>query len=265
MSVSVQQKNQLVFLNSRYATSNNNGINNSDVTFLLPKPISKPKDTNLQIRVSQFIFPVSFYNVNSTNNTLVCYVGISIRPFMIPEGNYTTDTLQAVLDDHYSAYNTRVTYDETTMKFTFSNDAEEFYIDYRSTCLRLLGFTEVEDHPSQDDGGGVEVLTSEFPVDLSPTKCLHVAIPNLSINNVNGLVGQRTPVLVSAPVSKNGGDIVTFINDAGPSSYTQEDVINELNIKIFNDDISTLTNFQNQHWTMTLEFSFTPTLAPNQY
>jgi hypothetical protein len=218
----------------------------------------KPRDTNLCVKVQQFVFPVSFYDINSTNNSLIYYKDAVLQTeIVIPEGNYSATDLETEIDSQLVS-GLSVSYDDKTMKFTFTDtDGEELIIDNSSSCLSLLGFTEGEDHSSTTDGG-TEVLTSQYPIDLMPTKCVYVSIPNLSINNINGLTGHRTPILACVPVDEEAGDMVVFTNDLGVSSYTQEEVINEFDIRIYDEDLSTLINFQNQDWLMTLEISYTP-------
>ena len=250
MSVSVQQKTQLVFLSSKSATQYYNSTHLSDLTFRLPRPIQRPKDHNLQVKVSQFIFPVSFYNVNSTNNTLKYAIdGVVQTDIELEEGNYTASTLADELREKLGG-DFSVLYNEETMYFYISHSSLEFYFDETSTCFKLLGFTEGEDHFSDDE---LFTLSSDFPVDLSPTKALYVSIPNLSINNINGNTGQRTPIIACVPITEEAGDIEVFSNDLGLSAHTQEDVINEFNIRIYDEDQSTLIDFKNAHWLMTIQ------------
>lgn len=262
MSISAQQKTQQVFLSSKHASQYHNTTNHSDLTFHLPRPILKPGDTDIQIKVQQFVAPVSFYNINSTNNTLHYFIDLDEKPlFTIPEGNYTAASLQTALSNELVPKGVTVIYDDDTMKFTFESNAtptEPITFDADSTCLSLLGFTEGEDHDS-DEVDGVETLISQYPIDLSPTKALYISIPNLSINNLNGNTGQRTQVIACVPVNEEAGDVVCFNNDLGQSIHTQEDVISEFHIKVLDEDQSTLINFNNQHFLLTIELSFVPT------
>ena len=62
----------LVVLDSRNATTYNNGTYNSDITFMFESPIEKPKHCILMTcSVLQFSCPNSIYNINITNNILV--------------------------------------------------------------------------------------------------------------------------------------------------------------------------------------------------
>ena len=254
MSVSVQQKNQLVYLSSKYATKNNT-TKNSDVVFRLSRAIHKPKDTNLCVKVQQFLFPVSFYNVNSTNNTLEYYVDdVAQTDITIPEGNYTSATLTAELETQLGG-DFSVSYDEETMKFHIAHDSLQFLFIKESTCFSLLGLTEGQDHQSDLI---LFILISEYPVNLTYTNCLYISIPNLSINNLNGNTGQRTPVIACIPIDVEAGEIVVYTNDAGLSSYTQEEIINEFHLRIYDEDQTTLIDFVNQDWFMTLQIDFEP-------
>lgn len=257
MSVSPQQKNQLVYSNSKYGTKNN-GSKNFDVSFPLSSPIQKPKDTNLRIKVQQLVLSVSFYNVNETNNTLSYSIdGVDQTDIDFVSGFYTTASLLGELKDELTGFT--INFNETYSQFKFTLPTDEFVIKKESTCLSLLGLTEGQDHTSTtDDGGTTNYLWSEFPVDLVPTKCVYVSVPNLSINNINGNTGQRNSVIASIPITTDAGDLLTFTNDTGLASYTQEDRIQEFNIRLLDQDQTSPLDLQNIDWHMTLEVSFKP-------
>ena len=83
------QKKQLVYLNSRHATTFNNGSKNSDVVFRLPNPIVTPQNKILTVKVAQFIFHNSLAVVNSNNNSLVIEDSLAVESTLsIPTGNY---------------------------------------------------------------------------------------------------------------------------------------------------------------------------------
>lgn len=244
------KKVQYLFLNSNYANSYNTGTNHSDLTFRLTRPIVKPRDKLISLKVDTFVFPVSFTQVNSTNNTLF-YMGVE---FTIPEGNYNANTLLTTVQDLIQTEDADLTiiYDNTTLKYTFINASDEFSIDKESTCLSLLGFTENTDH----DSAG-QTLTSQYPINLSGSaNTLYLDIANLSTDNINTLSDQRTSILTSIPVSTQPGGLVYYENTKNTRTYLQEDVIPELHLRLYGDDLTTLINFNNQHWNLTLELEF---------
>lgn len=252
---SVQQKTQVIYLTSKNATSYNNGTYNSDLTFQIPRPITKPKDTDLNISVKQFVFPNSFYTVTDSNNELIVDLGGVETTYTLTNGNYTIDTLADELNTKMVGDDYTVTSDSVSLKLTFVNGGDDFTILSTSTCLGLLGFTEGQDHDST-----AQSLTSEYPVDLGGTTMLYIAIPNLSVNNVASLSTsvQRSSIIVSVPVDSSAGLFCYYTNDANLSATTQEETISELHLKIFGEDLETLVDFQDQNWMMTLEVAFVP-------
>ena len=244
------QKVQYAFLNSKHADSYNNSTKHSDLTFRLTRPIVKPYNKILSLKVDTFVFPVSFTQVNSTNNTLY-YLGAELT---IPEGNYNANTLLTTIQDLIQTEDadTTITYDNTTLKYTFTNASDDFSIDKESTCLTLLGFSEGVDHDSD-----AHTLTSEFPINLSGSaNTLYLDIANLSTDNINTLADQRTTILTSIPVTAQSGGMVYYENTKNARVLLQEDVISELHIRIYGDDLSSLVDFNNQHWNLTLELEF---------
>jgi hypothetical protein len=240
---------QIVFLNSASATTYNNSTTTylSDVSFYLSRPITRPKDTILALRLDTFFYSNSFYVVDSTNNTITA----EGEDYTIATGNYTVDTLKDALDTAFNGDYT-VTYDNTKMKYTITGAAgTEFVLAKESTCLSLLGFSST-DHVSDNTG----VLTSDLVVNLTKTKNVYVDVQNLSINNLNATTGQRTTALCPVPVLSSPGDYVFYENVRGSYVYLQEDTINNLRVRVYEEDLSSLVNFQGQNWTMSLEFSF---------
>lgn len=249
-------KTEIVFINSSDATNYNNTDTTylSDVSFYLSRAITRPKDTVLALRLDTFCFPNSFYTVDTTNYQLDVELGSMgvDYTYYLPEGNYTADELVTELEDLLAGDGYTVAYDSNTNKFTFHND-DDFTIKSTSTCLSILGFSSA-DHESNMSGDAV----SDLVVNLTKTKVIYVDVQNLSINNLNASTGQRTTALTCVPVSSSSGDFVFYENTRASYVYLQEDTINNLRIRLYEEDLSTLVNFQGQNWTMSLEFSFLP-------
>ena len=120
----------------------------------------------------------------------------------------------------------------------------------------MLGFTEGADHDSGVDVLLGNSLTSEYPINLAGTKVIYVSLPNLSINNVNANNGNRVPIIVSVPVDDTVGSYSYYMNEMRLTATTQEETISEIHVKILGEDMTTLINFQNQDWSMTLELTY---------
>ncbi len=84
----------LIVLDSRNATTYNNGDLMSDITFDLQDAIQIDPKTTIEcsITVLSFVCPVSFYQINNTNNILMLSIANVIHKILIPYGNYNSST-----------------------------------------------------------------------------------------------------------------------------------------------------------------------------
>ena len=254
---SVQQRNQIVFLSSKYADVYNNSTTSylSDVTFRLPRPIQKPKGTTLCVKLEQFVFNNSFTIINNENNTLDIELDGTPITYTLTAGNYTEDEFVDLLNNLMGVDDFVVDYDENTGLLKWTHDTHDFEFLATSTCFEIIGFKSdgVTSYPS-----ATQELEAIYPLNLSGKNVIYVALSNLSINNINGNVGQRTNVINSIPIDAQAGSNVFYINYTDSKSFTQEEIISEINVKVYRQDLSTLIDFRNQHWYMTLEVSYYP-------
>lgn len=208
----------------------------------------------MKMRISSFVFPISFYLIDGNNDSLV----IDDTAYTLTHGNYTAKNLAThiltLIPSNYT-----MTYDSITNKFTITNSSADFTINSTSTCLTLLGFTEDEDHTSTSSS-----ITSDNVVNLSGQyNVVYVDIKNLLTNNISSATGRRTSIVSAIPVSVNYGAVMYFEDSVGSYMGLQEDSISYLHVRILAEDMSSLVDFQGQDWNMTIEFSFDP--AENDY
>ena len=240
-----------IYLNSKYASFLVNGTYNSDLLFYFNQPVIKPANTRMRLKLVNFVMPVSFYLINSSNDTLV----IDSTTYKLTHGNYTATTLktllQTTLPDTFSIY-----YDSATNKYTFENSlyGGEFTISEESTCLTLLGFSE-SDHTSSS-----YTLTSDQVVNLSGQyNVIYVSLPSVRTSNLSSTTGMYTSVLKSIPVPVTLGSVL-YYEDLADASYTNidDDSISFFHVRLLGEDLTTPIDLNGQDWNMTLQVSFEP-------
>lgn len=244
-----------VYLQSKYKTISINGDeSNSDMIFYLNEPIIRPLGCDMRLRVSNFVFPLSYYLVDYTNNELV----IGSTTYTLTEGNYTATTLAthilSLLPNTYS-----MAYNSITNKYTITNSSANFTIKSDSTCLVLLGFTEDTNHTSSGFS-----LTSDAVVNLTGNNMIYVDLKNVSTNNISSLTGRRTSIIKSIPVSSTLSSVMFFEDTSSVYSTVQDDTISYFHIRILAEDMESLIDFQSQDWNMTIEIAFSPSLNPDK-
>ena len=256
-------KTEQVYLNSLYAQQYNNSDKNSDLIFQLDRPIRRPKDTILAVRLDTLVLPISWTNINEYNNILIIDLnGGGDVDYELDEGQYTSQELLDELNDKLGGDDYTVTYDESTYKYTITHDTDDFVIKSTSTLLRTIGLTNGIDHTSIGNA-----ITSTGIVDLSGhINMVYVDIPSLSINNTSCVSytrntstiksGIRSTILTSVPIQVDVADIEFYQNFKQSFVYLQEDTISSLRIRLLGEDMSTPINLYGADWLATLEFSF---------
>ena len=260
-------KTEQVYINSFYAQQYNNGVDlNSDLTFQLERPIRRPKDTILAVRLDTLVLPISWTNINEYNNTITIDVdGAGDVDYVLDEGEYTDQELKDELNDKLGGDDFTITYSEVTKKYTITHATDEFVISSTSTLLRTLGFTQGVDHTSTGNA-----ITSTGIVNLSShINMVYVDIPSLSINNTSCVsytrnastikTGIRSTILTSVPTGTVTTGIEYYQNFKQSYVYLQEDTVSSLRIRLLGEDMSTPINLYGADWLATFEFSFIST------
>ena len=125
-----------------YLRSNQGVVNggvDTDVTFAITPPLTTSDFFNFTLTLESAEIPISFYNVNSSNNTFIYrgdHDGLE-ETITLPIKNYTATQLLTVLNTLLSSLDIVVTYDEQTNRYTFSSSAGDFKL--KGNAFRLLG------------------------------------------------------------------------------------------------------------------------------
>ena len=134
----------LVFLNSQNGTKINN--EETHITFdISPAGLQSP-NRSFTIALKQMEFPMSFYNVDNTNNTL----NLDGTIYTIPIQNYTALTLRDWITTNVVGI--VATYDDNTNKFTLLKPTGSAFT-ISGSCYKLLGLTDSNGQTSSSVGG----------------------------------------------------------------------------------------------------------------
>ena len=128
--------NRKLYLRSNEGTVNN-GID-TDVTFAISPPLTTTDFFNFTLTLESAEIPISWYNVNSSNNTFIYHLissGVETS-ITIPVKNYNATQLLTVLNSLLSSLGLVVSYDEQTNRYTFTGSAE---FKLKGNAFRLLG------------------------------------------------------------------------------------------------------------------------------
>ena len=235
-------ENFQLHLSSTYADKIYNN-NNCDAEFYLPT-IEIPSQYHIHLNVVHASIPFTFYNVNSSNNVLNYTVGITGYSLVIPQGNYSANTMKTYLNTNMTNFS--ITYDSTANKFKFVNtNNSDFIINSTSSCLGLLGFSGQSTSTSYS-------LTSAQTVNLYPIRCICVCT-NLKTSNININSKNKSNIVCSIPITTQPNSIITYLNPNNFKINTYANIISSLKIQLMDQD-GNLLNLNGANWSMTLQF-----------
>jgi hypothetical protein len=226
-------------LSSSLADVYNSGLT-SDCEFYLPV-IEIPSNFHIHVSIQNFVCPYTFYNINSSNNTLIYLENSIANTITITNGNYNTNTLITELTSKMTRFT--ITYNSTTNKLTFVNSLYDFTFSTLSTCLSLLGFSTGLSSSSKS-------LTSDKCVNLCPYRCICIST-NFKTFSVNKKYSNNTTLLASIPINTAPNSIIVYENKNNFKSNTFTNNINNIRIKLTDHNFN-LLDLNGQHWTKTL-------------
>lgn len=237
-------QSQEVYLDSQHASVISNPSKKNDCYFFFSVPIVVPNNLDIVMRVDNFTCPISFFVVNESNNTLVTSTGT----YTISTGNYNALTLKSALDGLMSGYT--ISYDGIKNKLTFSRSSPFTFLS-TSTCLKILGFAEDQDHVSVSNS-----LTSSFVVNLAGTSQIYIDIPNITTRNISAKNDGGFTTIVKSIVSDVAyGSVLYYTNNTGATVVLGEKYISYLQVRLLDDDYN-LLDLNGQYFTLTIEFSY---------
>ena len=252
-SLATIKQSFLVVLDSRNATTFNNGSYNSDVMFDFECAIAKPTHCLLMTcSVLQFSCPNSIYNINETNNflhiteNLADPTGVTEYTIYISYGNYNVNTfmstLAGLLDRRFT-----ISFNKLNNKLTLSNSTNEFTIKKDSTLYYVMGFDRSTQLQSVN-----KVYNMPYTCNFNGIQSFNILMPSLNIDNLDSYNKSFNSIIQPIPIDAAIPQI-SYIKTNDYAFTINQDTIDNINIKI-SDDMETLVNFNNQHWNLTLCF-----------
>ena len=245
---------RIVTLTSATAKTKNNSTMLSNVEFEMIGLLRQEEDIiHTEISVLSAEIPVSFYNVNTTNNAFkYVYNGVPITGTTIAVGNYNATTLLAAINAVVLAtWGTQVvllTISKITGKITFTTGGLIFtYTGATSTMNTLLGFTNI----SYSTSGGT--LTAPFPANLLGTKRISICSDLIPIYSYTSVSNTLSNTLATIEVDQPAFGLLLYKNTTQIRSKLRVDTLDIFDILI-KDELDKFLDFNNCDWSITLVF-----------
>ena len=237
-----------IFLHSDNADVYYNGTMKSQVEFFLKEPVKIDKNTiECKVGLVNAQFPVSWYIINSTNDTII----VNSVKYIFPHGNYNVNQFITQWNTTIGP-NWTLTFSSITNKITFSYAISEFGItdDYQNlntSMLPVIGFPYGGYYFSSG-----KVLTSRYPVNFGLIPRLHIKSDTFAYKNVDSYTKGRTRTLTVIPVNSQAGGMILYNNFTNFKMINSHKTITSIRIDI-TDDFRNFIDFQNIDWSICLQ------------
>lgn len=202
-------------------------------------------------QVKTLVIPNTFFNVDSTNNTIYFFENGLDKSCTLTSGVYDTSTLEteflSKMNTASTGFNTfTASYNSSTFKYTITGTSVfilRFGTFTTTSAATVLGFTSANTASSTSQ-------TSDSVVDLSSLASVGMNIMESNIPGVENSVGQRHSLYV--PLSASGGSyIYTFSTDL--SQYLRfAQPTKTLSVKIVNPVNNNVISLNGFNWELLL-------------
>ena len=232
-----------IHLNSKYADKIYNGSYNSYCEWFLPV-IEIPLQHTIYLSCQHAVIPYTFYNIDSSNNTLKYLLNGTTYTVTIDEGNYNIYQLVTFLKSNLNLIT--VTYNPINSKLTFTNSTYDFSFLNTSTCLEILGF-----NPNTIVSSISRTLTSSNVINLQSKHCICIQ-SNFHTGSINSVNKNESSIICSIPINVPPYSMLTYQNHNNLKYNLFNNVITSITLKLC-DQTNKLINLNGCHWSVSIQ------------
>ena len=238
-------------------------VNNSTITYLSDVMFNfrniiedNPNIVLLEGGIYNCSFPVSFYNINYTNNVLYFTINsVAGYSITIPVGNYNFITLASAMTSAFQnlGFNISLIINSVSGILTFTGTSgtiltsfNETYLTNKSTIWNILGFQSNVAASSVSNA-----ITPPFPLNLLGIKKLKIFSNAFGITAFDSKGLGANTLLDCICVDEASYGLISYTNTQGSYSKLKRRNINQIDIQI-KDENNNLINFNNASWSISL-------------
>lgn len=238
-----------IYLDSKYADVKQNGDDNSNCIFYMDNHLDVPADSNLMLGLVTASIPMSFYNIDNSNNFLKLNGSINgTTTINLPSKSYTSETLVNAINQVLTANGNNIvmSFDNESYKFKFSSLTQNIQI-LDTTMHIQLGIPKNTIFPTTAS----QTYESPILINLGGHSQICVGVNNVSLVSMDSrLGGDLNGVLGKINVGNYGfGEYIDYQASENRFYMVQDRVITHWNISLTNESLE-LINFNSQHWTI---------------
>lgn len=244
----VKKDSFLVVLDSRNASDYYNGSALSNISFDVKSPIQIPQDCiYMTWVVNNFVCPVSFYLINSTNNMLSLSVFGVTTKYYFPVGNYNANSFMKAFLLLLPSYT--ITLNTCNNKFTITG-ITDFTINSESTIKSIIGMDKISLTSESN------ILTMPYCCNFGGLNSFNIKCGNIRTSNLDSEDSCTTSNIIAAiPVNAASNGVIYYEKRNDFEFEVKETTIDEINILI-EDDLLNPIDFNNQHWNLILQVNY---------
>jgi hypothetical protein len=224
----------------------------SRITFELYQPIIVDTNVDTWLKLENFKFTNSMYNVSIYSN--VFYFGLASGGYTsqsvtITRSNYDVTSLLVALNNIGNGFT--FTYSSQTLKITVSNAQNFKLYSGSNNILKVIGFS------NSLQTSVTNTVTSNNIINLIGSQMLYLSLPNLSMNSYGvkrSVLNTSVSTIASIPVSAIQGDTQNFTSDL--HHKINDKIINFIEVRI-SDENGNEVNFNGIEWYLTISLMFT--------
>jgi hypothetical protein len=234
-------------MNSANALIKNNGTYNSDVVFKFPGLVRPEQNiTSVQFQLLDAQLPVSFYNINYTNNTLNYQISSVDYTITATPGNYNFNSLATQLVSKFLAngHIFTITINKQNGIITFATPATNFILQV-SSMFAVLGLL-LSNHISSSFS-----LTADYPLNLLGITKIKIQSVNLNTYNIDSSNNGYSNNIGLIPVDQPSFGLIIYENKSTTKFLLRDNRIDEIDLQI-TDQNNNLINFNNIDWNLTI-------------
>jgi len=240
-------ESKLVNINSANAFLKNNGTYNSDVLFRFPGLVKPAQHiTNIQFQLVDAQIPVSFYNINYTNNTLNYQISSVSYTITASVGNYNFNSLASHLIAKFLAngHVFTITINKQNGIITLATPATNFILQV-SSLFTVLGLF-LSNHTSTSFS-----LSADYPLNLLGITKIKIQSINLNTYNVDSANNGFSNNIGLIPVDQPSFGLIVYENKSSSKFLLRDNRVDEIDIQLV-DQNNNLINFNNIDWSLTI-------------
>ena len=239
----VPQSSRKILLESNKAS---HSFSDSHKKFNLTHIIKSKHGYKMLLNITNAEIPVSFFNINSNNNTVIQLIGNTPTTYNIPPRNYNGLEIASLLSDNPEFKNIEVTYNQAINKFSFkSSDGNN---DRKIKTNEILGLSS-----------DIDLLTNDYTeaqnqANFGGIRNIYVKIKNLGIHNLNSS-GIYCDIITKIPIDEDYSGVINYTDQQNNFQIIDAQRIREIEVELVDKNgkpIGGNNGLGGLEWTLTL-------------